>query len=61
MESDKIVGWAIIGYILIAFLNGGYYYNHRADDRYSRGPESVFSGAFWPVYWAGRVAIKVTK
>jgi hypothetical protein len=51
----------IITYFATAFLTGGHYYNHRASNALIPALEAIYAGAFWPAYWAGRVAIKVTK
>lgn len=53
-------------YLTGAFLTGGYYWNHRAEPNSPEYPHSaetasVYAGAFFPIYWAARGAILITK
>lgn len=52
-------------YLIGAFLTGGYYANHRCDVGPFAGHkcsvEVLYSGAVWPLYWAGRASLEVTK
>lgn len=52
-------------YLVGAFLTGGNYANHRCEpyQKYydACGFGAVVGGAFWPVYWAGRGALVVTR
>lgn len=51
---------AMAAYLLAAFLTGGYYANHRLG-LYELPMTSAYAGAFWPAYWAGRLALEVTR
>lgn len=67
------IALAIAAYVVVGFLNGGYYYNHHVYDRYGfddlmRDFDSVAVGVFWPLHWSliglnevAKVAIEVTK
>ncbi len=52
-------------YLIGAFLTGGYYANHRCDSFQDAtrtcGFDSAFAGYVWPLYWAGRASLEVTK
>lgn len=52
---------AVLLYAIGAFLTGGYYVNHRCDGNGPCGMQSITTGIGWPLYWAGRYAIEVTK
>lgn len=57
----------VAGYVVCGFLTGGYYANHRAEPPRSaivmdtNPMEAVMAGVFWPVYWAGRASLWVTR
>lgn len=49
-------------YLAGAFLTGGYYWNHRADQsREGDAFAAVYAGMCWPIYWSARGAIQITK
>lgn len=68
--AKKIITVATV-YIVVAFLTGGYFFNHREAERptnewasahdLTHGIRSITVGIVWPVYWAGRAAIEITK
>jgi hypothetical protein len=60
MSGPTKILCAIALYIVAAFLTGGYYYNHRAEEPF-RGLEAGYVGFIWPAYSGGRIAIEVTK
>lgn len=68
----KMVTAVIVSYMVNAFLTGGYYWNHRRTQcppsvtfceflNVNHGADSVGAGLVWPIYWAARGAIWVTK
>ena len=75
-EENRWIASVIASFFIIAFITFGWQMNHsdtcydwqgrdgkmyRSCDAVSQGGVAIMSGIFWPVYWAGKVALLVTK
>lgn len=49
----------LFAYVVVGLLTFGNYANHRCGS--FCGLDALAAGYLWPVYWAGRVALEVTK
>lgn len=67
IRSGNVILWFfLLTYLTGAFLTGAWHWNHVE----SKEPQGAFSatgsssfsaGAIWPLYWAARGALEVTK